>query len=379
MLSFLRLQNFKAAKDLPLRLGGLTVLAGLNGSGKSTVLQSLAVLKQSHSIENHHVLRLRGPLVQLGTYADLHTEGSDSDLVTIEVREEERVFRWEADGEGTEAYLAFKTMPDTLPTFLEAGRFQFLPADRIVPRNIFARNSDADGDFGILGPRGEYVVEFLDSDVARKHVVSEKRLCPQTGYGLNEELLSKAAPTKTLVDQCSGWLQQLSPGVRVSADDLLGTDHVVLRYDYVGRSGVSESSRKIRPANVGFGLTYSLPLVVGCLVAAPGTLLLLENPEAHLHPQGQSALGELMVRSASEGVQIIVETHSDHVLNGIRLAVKRGLIDPEQIVIHYFNREIKSGFVSAESPAVLANGRLSNWPRGFFDQWDIAVDALLED
>src|SRR6185312_11410482 len=171
--------------------------------------------------------------------------------------------------------------------------------------------------------------------------------------------------------------QQLSPGVRISADELVGTDDVVLRYNYVGRAGVNESSRLIRPANVGFGLTYSLPIVVACLSAEAGTLLLLENPEAHLHPQGQAALGELMVRAASEGVQILVETHSDHVLNGIRLSVKRRLISEEKIVIHYFSRDVATGFVSSESPAILANGRLSNWPVGFFDQWDIAVDELV--
>jgi len=378
MLSFLGLHNFKAAQDLPLRLAGLTVLAGLNGSGKSSVLQALALLKQSHSIAGSKGLKLRGPLVQLGTYLDLHTEGAGEDTVSINIREDNSEFQWVGMGEGNEAFLPFAESPDALPNFLQERMFQLLPADRIVPRNIFSRTSDTDSDLGILGPRGEYVVEFLLSEAARKHVVSSARLCPRTGHGLTEDLLGKAAPTHLLGDQVSGWLQQLSPGVRVSADELVGTDDVVLRYDYVGRTGVNESSRRIRPSNVGFGLTYSLPLVVACLVAAPKTLLLLENPEAHLHPQGQAALGELMVRAASDGVQIIVETHSDHVLNGIRLAAKHKLIEASEIVIHYLSRRVDTGFVSAESPAILEDGSLSNWPQGFFDQWDIAVDALLD-
>src|SRR6185312_11239044 len=155
---------------------------------------------------------------------------------------------------------------------------------------------------------GEFVVEYLLSESARKHIVSEARLPPRAGFNVTEELLLKTAPTHSLLDQVAGWMQQLSPGVRISADELVGTDDVVLRYNYVGRAGVNESSRLIRPANVGFGLTYSLPIVVACLSAEAGTLLLLENPEAHLHPQGQAALGELMVRAASEGVQILVET-----------------------------------------------------------------------
>jgi predicted ATPase len=372
------LRNFKAAKDLPLRIGNITVLAGLNGSGKSSVLQALAVLKQSHLVPSPESLRLRGPLVQLGTYSDVHTEGAEEDLISIEVQEDGSVFRWDASGSGVDAFLPFLAKPNVFPKFLQNKNFQLLPADRIVPRNIFSR-SDADTDHGFLGPRGEFVVEFLLSDLARKHVVPEVRRCPRDGHGVTEELLGKAAPTHLLLDQVSGWLQQLSPGVRVDAEALVGPDDVVLRYDYVGRSGVSESSRKIRPSNVGFGLTYSLPLVVASLVASPGSLLLLENPEAHLHPQGQAALGELLVRAAADGVQVIVETHSDHVLNGIRLAVKRRLIAANEVVIHYFTRSVEDGFVSSQSPALQDDGRLSNWPKGFFDQWDIAVDALLED
>jgi predicted ATPase len=308
----------------------------------------------------------------------VHTEGAEEDVISIELGEGDLRFRWDVTGKGSDAYLSFASKPATLPEFLSDRRFQLLPADRIVPRNIFSR-SDADADYGFLGPRGEFVVEFLLSESARKYAVPEGRLCPRIGCGLTEELLNKAAPTHLLMDQVSGWFQQLSPGVRVDAEELAGTDDVVLRYDYVGREGVSESSRKIRPSNVGFGLTYSLPLVVACLVAAPGSLLLLENPEAHLHPQGQAALGELVVRAAADGVQVIVETHSDHVLNGIRLAVKRQLIKASEVVVHYFTRSVESGFVSSQSPAILEDGRLSNWPRGFFDQWDIAVDALLEE
>jgi predicted ATPase len=107
-------------------------------------------------------------------------------------------------------------------------------------------------------------------------------------------------------------------------------------------------------------------------------MLLLENPEAHLHPQGQAALGELISRSANDGVQIIVETHSDHLLNGMRLAVKRRLIESNNVVLHFFSRSIETGEASVQSPAVLESGKLSNWPRGFFDQWDKDIDALLD-
>ena len=107
------------------------------------------------------------------------------------------------------------------------------------------------------------------------------------------------------------------------------------------------------------------------------SLLLMENPEAHLHPQGQASLGELIAQCVSDGVQIIVETHSDHLLNGLRLAVKNKHIRSDKVVLHLFSRATETGEVFVQSPAVLENGRVSNWPDGFFDQWDKDIEALL--
>jgi len=194
---------------------------------------------------------------------------------------------------------------------------------------------------------------------------------------LTDFLLEKVAPTNGLLDQVAGWLQQLSPGARLKTIFLPGTDEVLLQFSYVGKELVS-GSNLYRPTNVGFGLTYSLPIIVSCLAASEGALLLLENPEAHLHPRGQAALGELIARTASDGVQVIVETHSDHLINGIRLAVKRKLLKTEDVVLHFFSRTVETGEAFVQSPAVLENGRLSNWPAGFFDQWDKDIDALLD-
>ncbi len=207
--------------------------------------------------------------------------------------------------------------------------------------------------------------------------MSPARLAPLRGLYLTKEVVEKAAPTTTLLDQVAGWLQQLSPGARLEARLIPGTDDVALQYQYVGQTGTAESGRNIRPSNVGFGLTYCLPIIVACLAAPEGSLLLLENPEAHLHPQGQAALGTLLAKTAADGVQVVVETHSDHLLNGVRIAVKSGLVSADCVVNHYFRRDVESGEVMVQSPAVLADGSVSAWPEGFFDQWDAALDQLL--
>ncbi|WP_448132898.1 DUF3696 domain-containing protein [Stenotrophomonas rhizophila] len=376
MIDNIRIRNFKAAHDLDLRLACLTVLAGLNGSGKSSVLQALAAIKQTHSSGDEVQFRLRGGLVQLGSFEDVHTEGAEEDLFSIEVREDGEVFRWEVQSPSGSSGCVYRMSGGGVPSFLGKDGFQMLPADRMVPRNSYPR-SEFLSDLGRLGPRGEYAVEYVMSD-ERDPVPSPLRF-PEQGLGLNADLLYKVGPTASLKDQVSGWLQQLSPGVRIGVDELQGTDEVALSFGYVGRTGVGESDRKIRPSNVGFGLTYSLPIIVACLSAPRGSLLLLENPEAHLHPQGQSALGGLLARVAQWGVQVIVETHSDHVLNGIRLAAKRNDISYESVAIHYLTRIVETGFAESQSPALLPDGRLATWPRGFFDQWDVTIDALLEE
>jgi predicted ATPase len=107
---------------------------------------------------------------------------------------------------------------------------------------------------------------------------------------------------------------------------------------------------------------------------------MIENPEAHLHPSGQSRIGEMLALTASSGVQVITETHSDHVLNGIRLAAKSGKIDPSNVELHFFERgfDRESNETRIITPKMDKNGRLDRWPKGFFDEWDKSVDGLLD-
>ena len=139
-------------------------------------------------------------------------------------------------------------------------------------------------------------------------------------------------------------------------------------------------SNPYRATNVGFGITYTLPILIAILSAPAGTLLLLENPEAHLHPQGQAMMGNLLALAANCGVQVVLETHSDHVLNGVRLAVHGGKIKPEDVCLHFFQRIEQNDQASTQvsSPRIDRNGRIDQWPDGFFDEWDKSLDSLLE-
>lgn len=168
---------------------------------------------------------------------------------------------------------------------------------------------------------------------------------------------------------------EICPGVKVTAAAIERTDLVRLGFEFTRKGRLTTNPR--RPTNVGFGLTYVLPVVVACLTAKPGAMILLENPEAHIHPQGQSAMARLTCAAASAGAQLVVETHSDHILNGVRLTVKRGQLSADDVRLHYFQR-MADGIIDIVSPAIGPDGMLSQWPPGFFDEWDRSLDQLLD-
>jgi len=165
---------------------------------------------------------------------------------------------------------------------------------------------------------------------------------------------------------------EISPGTRIKITPNSGMDLISLQFSY----GLSNDYRS---TNIGFGVTYTLPILVAILSAKPKTLILLENPEAHLHPKGQSKIGELLALAASCGVQIIVETHSDHVLNGIRLAVHDKRIEAKVVQLHYFQKKEEDGIAVSEviSPNIDQDGRIDEWPDGFFDEWRNILAKLI--
>lgn len=391
MIDQLTLTNFKAFQHVDLPLGPLTLLTGLNSSGKSSVLQALGLLQQSYEAGDFDDVRglveevgfdgitamdngflLNGELVSLGTGHDvLHEDFTgDQPETTIAVSEGAYRYSW------TVAYAAEQNLlpltgvdiPLTsegasspvgpaavVPGYFTAG-FQYLHADRISPAEFYPRDHHVAIGRGFLGVRGEHTVNFL-----RHHARDEVPEGP---------LRHPRAESARLLDQAAAWMGELCPGVDLQAETIEGTDSVRLSYGFDGPRGTRR-----RPTNVGFGLTYALPIVVACLTARRGSLVLLENPEAHLHPRGQTRMAALVSAAAAQGAQLVVETHSDHVLNGVRLAVKRGVLAPDEAVLHYF----RGGSTGSEvtSPRIDRDGLIDQWPEGFFDEVENTLDELL--
>jgi predicted ATPase len=378
MITSLSLKNFKPFKDQFLALRPLTLLSGLNSTGKSSVLQALLLLRQSYQQEllKKTGLALNGELVNIGTAQDALFEGAGkAEQISFEIV-------WNDDKKGIWSFnydqeldVLNRTSPPVTTEVYESNlfsnNFHYLQAERIGSRTFLQMSDFQVRQLGKLGISGEYAAHFLS--------VNQDKLIPNSSLShpkvklLKREIYDPETPSKFLIDQVEAWMGEISPGTKIRLEPKPDVDLISVKYFY-------GDSNLYRATNVGFGISYTLPILVAVLTSPPGALILIENPEAHLHPKGQSKMGELLALAASCGVQVVIETHSDHVLNGIRLAVHDGKLNPEDVQLHYFQRQEKDGQAVTEvvSPRINRNGRIDQWPDGFFDEWDKSLEALLE-
>ena len=373
IISRMGLKNFKCFEELDLRFAPLTLLCGLNGMGKSTVIQALLAWHDSTSGRS---LALDGQ-ADLGTGRDVLYEGATTDFVELEIgldggdepsRRFECVYELTENGDLVErGRKEFRDDRQVVRSGLASssggvGKNEAMPsyrpiyinAERIGPRKIYDHSRGS-----ALGSRGEYALSYLN----------------QHGSGLlqDSDPRCRSDDGRTIRHVLDQWLQEVSPGAHLDFDVREDADAIIAGYTFDKKGDVR--SKRFRATNVGFGLSYVLPVLVALLAPAE-TLCLIENPEAHLHPRGQAKLAELAVRASLAGVQVIVETHSDHFMDGVRVAVREGLTQATDVAFHYFDRPDGDKSVVI-TPEVDADGRLSLWPTGFFDQHDETLARLL--
>ena len=182
--------------------------------------------------------------------------------------------------------------------------------------------------------QGELVAHFLEYYGENRHFEI-----------ISDLILHSSTPSRKLLDQTIAWEREISP--RLTILPIKKDDKITLEYGYKGE-GDNLPLAKLQSKNVGYGISYSLSIIVALLSAEPGSLLLIENPEAHLHPRGQSKLAELIALTAQSGVQVIIETHSDHIFNGIRKAIASKKIEKDNVKVHYFELDEKNVSVNVE-------------------------------
>jgi predicted ATPase len=375
MISFLGLVNFKCFKSIRLELGAINVLAGMNGAGKSTIIQSLLAIRQSWesgSIAGCRI-QLSGALTDLGTSGEVYCADPVSDAIEL----------WIGGSDGTQPlrfvcpqdkkrfqdyFLLFESAPDS-PVEGTAGGlfsdpFNYLHAERIGARKVFGISPDEQRPFrvGKFGENAPYII----GSPKRETLVQNEALILASEDG-------KEYPTVQY--QWALWMARLFPGFEGESEIYSRADQVRLGLALQRQS--TGQSIFVRPTNTGFGLSYVLGVLVAGLVARPDTLVIVENPEAHLHPRAQSALGEFLARASLGGAQVIVETHSEHVINGIRRMVRQGVVSGNQVRFLFFSKRAHDIEPSVTSINVLPNGDISEWPEGFLDQLDNDLSIIL--
>lgn len=231
----------------------------------------------------------------------------------------------------------------------------FLGAARHGRQDVFPSPDEAEPVHGDVGSEGQFAPWLYVGNA--DNLVERDRQFP-------------GESAVTFRGQVDAWLGHLFPGASANAEAIAGSSYSRLEFRLGRSSGWS------RPANIGYGLSYAFPLVVALLSARRGQVVVIDSPEAHLHPRAQSRMGEMLATFANAGIQLLVETHSDHVLSGARLAVQQKKLVATDLAIHFFSGNADENEHGIISPVIYPDGRLSDWPEGFFDQADIDLATL---
>lgn len=134
----------------------------------------------------------------------------------------------------------------------------------------------------------------------------------------------------------------------------------------VGRTLTSDRNDTVNIADVGFGVSQVLPVLVALLVAEAGQLVYIEQPELHLHPRAQLALAGVIADAADRGVRVVIETHSDLLLLGIQTLVAEGKLASDKVILHWFRRQ-ENGETQITSRNLDKSGAYGDWPEDFGD------------
>lgn len=367
MLNKITIKNFKSIKDANLSLASINIITGINSSGKSSLLQTILLLNQ-YSKKTGKV-GLNGDFVKLGTIGDvLNQFYSDNEIkISYETANLEKISLTISNPEENltmdVAAVSCSGNIRLLKKLLK--NIKYLSAERMGAEFTYEINRNDHG----IGIKGEQTVSFIQEN---KDVKVRKEL-------IHPNIKESKEIKNSLLNNINEWMKELSPGISLAfeANQKLRTANMSASYYSDSLLG------SVTPKNFGFGISYCLPFLALLLTSKKDDLLLIENPEAHIHPTGQTKLGYLSALAANSGVQLVIETHSDHFFNGIRLAIKEGVITNNKVKGYYFDKKIKGeksmqSLVTEVSQVELYdNGKIKNAPIGFFDEWQNSLFKLL--
>lgn len=367
MINKINLKNFKCFKDkTSFKTNKLNLLTGINGRGKSSLLQSILLITQSNWQEwkaGNNPIYLNSTYVELGNYGDIknsYTTHRDINIgFDLNLRTKSIIHYVITENENDDLKLncQLKIDEDEMSREEISNFFKnihYVSADRIGPRKYVEKISIPKSIH--TGAKGEYSLNVLFH--------SEK-----LGLTVNEKLYL-GSDSYNVMTQTEEWLDYILDGANLN---LIGKEEQSSVLSLLMNN--KKDGKTYKSINIGFGYSYILPLIITGLIAKPGEVIIIENPEAHLHPRAQSRMSEFFARVASTDVQVFIESHSEHVLNGLRVASlnKNIGINNLDINILYFNEEFRHHELSINE-----KGKIDDWPSGFFDQQDIDISSIFK-
>lgn len=380
MIRKLHLKNFKSHRDTLLEIKPLTVISGVNNIGKSSVLQSLLLLRQSFNKKRLTAgLDLNMPLVSIGIGNDALYRLAQEPILSIGITTDdmELDFNFDVGKALTESFIPIAEdckmrIKSEAVDALFKDNFQYLSANRWAGRSDYPKASyevNTEKQISLNNGQGELLGNFL-------FTYQGQPTYNYTGFGDENQSLS-------LLDQVNFWENEISRGITINVQQNPDNTGYKVIYGTKGK-GLQKSIEGLRAENVGFGVSYSISIVTALLSAEPGALIMIENPEAHLHPEGQAKLAELICLVAQRGVQVIVETHSDHIINGVLVNCKRFEkvgrgIDRENVSMYYFNGQDENHAVLYDEIEIQPDGQIEYQPKGFFDRIEFDRGYLIND
>lgn len=365
MIKKIAIEGFKSfGAKTEMNLARITVIYGKNGRGKSSIVQPLLLLAQTMQEKGiPDVMPVNGRFVKLGVAEDLINKDLSPKKWTVELN---------SDSESL--ILSYSTVKEK-PQLATISEFFLNGEDR------FVSVASAEGSENMNIDHLKISVTTSDSSILQElkmlNYISSERCGPCNEVKLNDNLDPDNIGVKgeTLINVIHNHGDMFARNVSEALSYVLdggvirtrreGDDRISLRIN-----SADDEHLLFKPVNVGFGYSYVLPVIVASLLAKKGSMLILENPEAHLHPAAQSRLMDLIIKLAMEkNLQVVVETHSDHVVNDLRIARKNGEIERTDALILFVDHDSKTMQTIVEEIECDKNGTLSREPDDFLDEW----------
>lgn len=370
MIKKMRIKAFKSIRDLSLDFSNLNLLVGTNSSGKSTCLQSLLLVEQNMVFDDDKP-GLNGAYVSLGDFRENRNYNMAGQPIQIDTwvdnkKEMCRTLKFVEDKENNTYKTEFNDgFLDMLLHMRSA--VHYISCHRIGVQDIYQKNLQRLSEFGV---DGEYALSYL---LRHEDDVLDAKLCVDDGETLN-----------TLMGQVNYWLKYII-GTELKISDLEKTNHLQVKYNN-NLANVRSEALFCRPVNIGSGVSYLISILIACLGSkSKGNLydcIIIENPEIHLHPKAQSRLCEFFYHICKTGRQLFIETHSDHIFNGLRVGVANKMYDPELISVNFlalnserFETECNPIRFGAFGKIIGTNDDMDL--NDLFDQFDIDLDRML--